>query len=251
MGGSTVSSGGDASADPVMIVRRSAGFLELITQPDHAALSGRIIDAWRADGLPQHPARATILLATREHDNGWIEVDREPLLDPSSGGPFDFVSIPDAVKQPIWPRAADRVGRHAPLAGALIAEHALTVLARHRAEPGWLGFFDAMERERRRLLGGDVSEAFARDYRFVYLGDLASLIFCNGWTEPFEAHGYRLQLHGNRLELCPNPFDGPLEIAAPARRIPDLRYRSQEDLGAAYRAAEITTIRGVVTGSVR
>ncbi len=30
------------------------------------ALSGRIMTAWQADGLPQRPTRATILLATRE-----------------------------------------------------------------------------------------------------------------------------------------------------------------------------------------
>ena len=32
----------------------------------HAALPGRITTAWQADGLPQRPTWATILLATRE-----------------------------------------------------------------------------------------------------------------------------------------------------------------------------------------
>ena len=34
------------------------------------ALSGRIMTAWQADGLPQRPTRATILLATLESGFG-------------------------------------------------------------------------------------------------------------------------------------------------------------------------------------
>ena len=58
-----------------MIVRTGPDHLLLITQPDHAALSAAIMGRWRRDGLPAHPRREWLLLATREHDAGWAEVD--------------------------------------------------------------------------------------------------------------------------------------------------------------------------------
>ncbi|MBI3264819.1 MAG: DUF3891 family protein [Acidobacteria bacterium] len=233
-----------------MIVRRDDRELVLVTQPEHAALSGRVIDAWRADDLPTRRTRDTILLATREHDNGWIEIDREPMLDEGSGLPFDFVSLPDAVKQPIWPRATARIGARSPLAGALVAQHALTVLARHRADPSWNGFFATLERERGRLSeGGITQESLDDQYRFVYLGDLVSLVFCNGWSDAFDAYGYRLVLRGSALEIAPDPFEGqrvPMRVSA--RRIPAIRYRSQAELAAAFARAEPAVLAGVATG---
>lgn len=233
-----------------VIVRRDGNDLVLVTQPDHAALSGRIIDAWRADDLPERPTRDTILLATREHDNGWIEIDRAPMLDEGSGLPFDFVSLPDHVKQPIWPRATSRVGAMSPLAGALVAQHALTVLARHRADRSWAGFFETLEEERSRLSAGRVTrESLDDQYRFVYLGDLLSLVFCNGWSESFDAYGYRIVLRGSRLEISPDPFEGQqVAMRVPARRIPASRHESQAQLSAAFARAEPTQLAGVVTG---
>ena len=64
-----------------VIVRPDGNDLLLVTQPAHAELSGRIMAAWRRDDLPASPTRATVLLATREHDNGWLEVDNRPEHD--------------------------------------------------------------------------------------------------------------------------------------------------------------------------
>jgi hypothetical protein len=53
-----------------MIIRPDDAARIAITQPDHAALVGRIMHAWRANGLPESPRRDDILLAVTEHDNG-------------------------------------------------------------------------------------------------------------------------------------------------------------------------------------
>ena len=68
-----------------MIIRQSDAALVLITQPDHAALAGRIMRRWEADGFPQSPRRADILAAVDLHDNGWREVDAVPAVDPVYG----------------------------------------------------------------------------------------------------------------------------------------------------------------------
>src|SRR5581483_8368207 len=61
---------------PPMIVRRTGGRIQLITQPDHAQLAGRIMA--RCAALADRPRRTSILLAVAEHDNGWAEEDAAP-----------------------------------------------------------------------------------------------------------------------------------------------------------------------------
>ncbi len=234
-----------------MIVRTDAdGSLTLIAQPDHAALSAELMEAWQGDGLPTRPSRPVILFATREHDNGWKEPDRVPGLA-ANRRPYDFTNAPMEVRQAIWPRGVARVAERSPLAGALVAEHALTVYDRYRGDPLWQAFFEELARVRDTLLhragalDGTERDAFEADYRFVYLGDLLSLVFCNRWHGAHEAHGYRVWMDGDELAVWPDPFGGrSIPIAVPARRILDRAYRSDEDLQAAIGEAEAITVRG-------
>lgn len=238
-----------------MIVRDEGDSLLLITQPDHAALSGEIMTAWQRDDFPTRPTRPLVLAATHDHDDGWREVDSNPPIDPANGRPYDFVTIPDEVKRSIWPRAVLRLATRHAAVGALVAQHALTIFRRYRDDAGWRPWLGELARRRDELIAAagewtDAGEAFARDYRIVFLGDLLSLIFCNGWTERFEAEGYRAWLEGGRLHVAPDPFaatEVPLEVAA--RRIARRRYESAGDLGAALARAPEVVLRGVAAGA--
>ena len=225
----------------------------LITQPDHAALAGRIAGAWRSDGLPDRPCRPSVLLAAHEHDNGWIEEDARPRVDRERGRPYDFIMMPDEIKQAIWPRAVSRLATIDRAAAGLIAQHAVTVNDRHRGASGWRHFFEELEGLRNELCGWPPgmppNAEFLADYGIVFLGDLMSLIFCNGWTDAVEAGGYRLILRGAHVEISPDPFGGatlPLEVAA--RRVRDRRYRSDADLDEALNRTEPIWITGQASG---
>jgi hypothetical protein len=90
---------------------------------------------------------------------------------------------------------------------------------------------------------------FLRDYQTLFLGDLVSLVFCNGWTGAIEEGGYRIVLRENRLLVAPDPFGGlevPLEV--PARQLPDRPYLSDEDLRAAWAAAPQVPVTGIAAG---
>ena len=76
-----------------MILRPAGPDQLLITQPDHAALAARIMEHWRADGLPQSPRRAAILRAIEQHDNGWDEIDIAPIVDRATGRILDFINV--------------------------------------------------------------------------------------------------------------------------------------------------------------
>lgn len=220
-----------------MIIRPSGSSQLLITQPDHAALAARLMQHWSADGLPDSPRRPTILLAIREHDNGWREVDRSPIVDEATGRILDFVNAPEDVRRAVWPRGVGRLA-HTPYAAALVAQHALHIYRRYRTAPAWSSFFGEMEAARARHLeatSGATLDELLRDYFFLRIGDLASLTFCNGWTDAqSDDAGYTIRLEGSRLMVTPDPFAGrrvPLEVAARAAD-----------------GAERQTVRGVASG---
>ena len=238
-----------------MIIRPAIDDLLLVTQPDHAALAGAVMAAWRADGLAEHPEREELLLAVREHDHGWLEPDAAPTVDPVTGAPEDFLDAPAGVRQAVWPRGTARLAGAHPYAAALVAHHALNVYRRHRAEAAWQAFFAEMEDARRTAL--DRVPAARRagwpgDYRFLFLGDLISLVFCHGWTQPFEGERYRLLLAGTTLAVTPDPFaGGEVPLAVPARRIPARRYENDEDLRRTLAAAPTVMLEGNVRGAAR
>jgi Protein of unknown function (DUF3891) len=247
-----------------MIVRREGPDLLLIRQPDHAALAGRLMSAWRADGFPDRPTRARVLDATFRHDTGWEVEDAAPRVDPETGRPYDFVNAPLDLRQAIWPRALDRLAPEDPYVAALVAQHALTVYRRYANEPGWRPFFTMLERRRDDLFADAQAaltntpgaapisglDTFLADYVIVGLGDLLSLIVCNGWREPYLMERYQAILHGDHLRITPDPFDGasvPLDVEA--RRIPDRAYTSDADLRDTLAQAPIVRLTGVAVGA--
>lgn len=236
-----------------MIIRRDRKDLLFITQTDHAALAADIVSGWCAEGFPSNPRRQVILLATREHDNGWHEEDAMTHVD-AAGEPVDFVAAPLPVKHRIWPRAAARLATTDPYAAALVAHHAVALHGQQRPDPAWRGFVDRMTRIEADLLaqcqGDGLEQTLREDYRFVQAGDQLSLVFCNAWTTPFPRSGGRTILKGTTLEITPDPFDGaqiPLHVRA--RRIPARTFASAGDLRAALDAAPVEILHGEAVGS--
>lgn len=230
-----------------MIVREHDRVLHLITQPDHAALSRRVMERW----VPLHDAarRASILLAIEEHDNGWREPDAAPLTDPSSGGVFDFVHIPADIRQAVWPRGVARLAEDDPWAAALVAHHAVTVYDRYRPDPAWAEFFPRLESLRDELISS-ARRTYAQlthDYTFVRIGDLISLIFCTFWTEPQAYDRWAFRRDGDRVIVSPDAFAGrEVPIAVNARQIPARPYADDADLQRTIRTSPVVTLRGVV-----
>ena len=229
-----------------MIVRSLAGRCLLITQPDHADLARRAMEPCLA--LAGHPRRESILLATGEHDAAWAEEDASPRLDRETGEILDFIQVPLAVRQGVWPRTLARLASD-PWAAALVAHHAATVYSRFRSEPAWAAFFAEMESARESLLRAASLPlvALAEDYPYVRLGDLISLTFCTGSTDEQSFHDWSIRLDGDHVGVSPDPFDGRrivLEIAG--RALPSRTYRSEDTLRSALREAQATTLRGTL-----
>jgi hypothetical protein len=235
-----------------MIVRSYASSRLLITQPDHAALAGRIMANWRTCGLPDDPNRPSIFRAVAAHDIGWDEVDLAPLVDPSTGQIFDFVSAPLEVRQRVWPRAVDRLSDD-PFAAALVAEHAIQIYSRFRRDDAWTTFFQDMAvlRDGQADRAGASRDRIRTAYFFVRAGDLISLTFCTGWLEAQTIDGHEIRLIGpNEVGIKPDPFDGasvPFEISG--RALPNRRFASAEEAADLFNQAPIITLRGTARGN--
>ena len=232
-----------------MIVQHANDRLLLITQHDHSRLSGRIMA--RCVDLVSHPRRGSILLAITEHDNGWVEEDAAPKVDSETGEVVDFVRAPAEIKHAVWPRAVRHLSME-PWSAALVAQHALTVYDRYRTDDAWFTFFASMEQLRDTMLredGGSIEDLEA-DYRLVRLGDLISLCFCTGWPEEQQYERWRVHRSGSDVIVTPDLFAGeriPFEV--PARALMARPYRTGQELAAALRSSEPTTLTGAVSGA--
>jgi hypothetical protein len=232
-----------------VIVRAVGDRLQLITQPDHAALASEIMQ--HSVALADHPRRSSILLAVAEHDNGWTEPDAAPQLDPVTAIPFDFISAPIEIRQGVWPRGVARLA-HDPWAAALVAQHAIVIFHRYRSDTAWTQFFVEMETKRRERVeaSGLLLPELLADYWFLGLGDLISLTFCNGWTDVQPFDPWSVRLSGSQVFVSPDPFDASaIPIAIEATEIPRRHYRDEDELREARAASHITTLRGVISAT--
>jgi hypothetical protein len=230
-----------------MIVRTAGPVLHLITQPDHAALAGRVMRDW----VPLHDAtrRDSILLAIDEHDNGWREPDGAPTVDIASGRVHDFVNAPASVRQAVWPRGVGRLA-HAPWAAALVAHHAITVYDRYAADAAWRAFFANLEvirNEHVQRIGLTLSE-LEDDYQMLRIGDLISLTFCNLWDEQ-SYQSWTFRRADQHIVVTPDPFAGrEVPLSVTACEIPNQAYASDDELRDALRRAPAVTLRGACLG---
>ena len=225
-----------------MIVARDRESLLFVTQPDHARFAAELLSLWRADGLPDHPRRAELLFAVREHDNGWREADAAPRWNAEAGRPHDFITMPREDRIEIWRRGTARFAGEHPYATVLIAHHALRLHQDRARTEGWGDFLDYLAELQQGLLESlgtpETLEAdLAADYRWLDLADLISLAVCNRWSEPFERHGVRGRVGAQgtpgadlELSLDPFPLAGATTFRIPCRSIPDRPYAGDADL---------------------
>ena len=236
--------------DRGVIVRSLDTGTLLITQPDHAHLARDVME--HCSALAAHPRRASVLTAIGEHDNGWAEEDASPTVNPNTGEVVDFVNATLWVRHTVWSRAVARLADD-PWSAALVAQHALTVYEHFRADHDWTSFFEGMEAERDAMVreSGLSHAELETDYPFVRLGDLISLMFCTGWTDPQSFGRWTVERFGARVGVTPDPFAGvTIPVAVRALEIRRGPFESNDALRQALDEGLKITLRGEVAGAV-
>lgn len=227
-----------------MIVVTEQDTWRFITQPDHAAFAAELLSLWRADGVPEHPRRAALLFAVREHDNGWRETDAAPRWNPERRRPHDFLTMPRPARIEVWERGVSRFAGEHPYSALLITRHARRLHRDRRGAEGWQELLETLDELERGLAEatGATEEEIAADDRLLDRADTLSLAACSGWTDPFELHGVRARLHEGSLRLDPFPLAGATTFRIPCRRVAARDYGGDAALGGELAAARWTEL---------
>ena len=214
-----------------MIITERGDEILLFTQPDHAALAGALMALWQRDGLPGHPRRQELLLAIREHDNGWREADAAPRIDPASGRPLTFNRLSREDRIGIWRRGVRRFATERPFAALLILRHAIGIHRNNWASAGWKEFGEELAELEKELheAAGIAHSAVQDDYRFLELADTLSLGACGALgIHPSEGTraGYHFEIELGRIRLVPLPFAGATTLNVAFRTMPRKSFDS-------------------------
>lgn len=228
------------------MLRRDDGADWLVmTQPEHAALSGRLAQAWAKIPAP----RAETLLAVFEHDNGHAQSDADGHWNPRTGDVQDFRSAPEGTQAEIARRGVERLAMESPYAALLVAIHfgqhvaKERLLARLRADPA---------------RAADVAtERVNAGYQLLQACDALSLAVCLGIgrfdsskeTPAFRPEGQpllNLAFHhrgDGTVALDPWPFaSARVNARITARVVPARRYQSADALATVFHNATLRDI---------
>ncbi len=120
-----------------MILARTDRGVRFVTQPDHAALAGRLAELWGGETFDFPEPTAAVRLAVHAHDDGWRPYDRRPRLDPD-GSPRAFHELPPDEWLCLYRRGIDEVARADRYAGLLVSMHGAGLRRRrYGLSPSW------------------------------------------------------------------------------------------------------------------
>jgi hypothetical protein len=247
--------GGDASAesgleDAWSAVARMERVVSdrylLISQPDHARLSGDLAAQLRADFLPAIDAAMTRAIGV--HDDGWaqFEFESDQRIEPQvneDGRPQNFMEFPPRVFLGAWEGSIVAACRVSDLGGLMVSGHFFRLgKGRMQAQCDTaedaekLREFLAREEERQSTLEKKlkISPQEISDYvDLLQFCDLLSLYLCCGANSAVEFPqcfaGKKIRIHAaeNGFAITPSLFtpDGsspakPLRFTVPARPFP-------------------------------
>lgn len=253
-----------------MLVQRLNNSLRLITQEQHALVSGMLAHAWRGVTAKTTALHGLLVQTVGLHDNPWRSADEKPRLNTATGEPHDFVSVPIGDKLLLYGGGIDQLERVHPYTALLVSLHYSTFAGTIGSQT--LQTQEANRRERLKpLLPASLQseERWQRDLKFLKLFDNLSLFFCltppfvdpetvPRWIDPSlwaqdPETGAPLSLDWlseQRVSLNPFPFASAINLHFYYREIPRQKYASAAALTKTWRASQPRLWTVELVGSV-
>lgn len=244
-----------------MIVRTEDGGLLIVSQGDHARLSGQFAASWGNELFAAPEPHESVLRAAAFHDCGWAAYDTRPLYDAAAGAPPTFLRVPfDAVQVAAHEDGIAWLTRIDAYAGLLMSRHRTGLM---RARYGTLerpappparelgpeaaDFLARTEAAQAEALRTVDAAAFAFNYHLLQVWDVLSLWLCMGEPKattiapvPVDRAGVDRRAltltpgADDTIHIDPYPFaTRDLSVAYVFRRLDTAQYADQ----AAFRAA--------------
>lgn len=237
-----------------MLVQSLASTFRLISQEQHALVSGMLAHAWRGVTAKTTALHGLLVQTIGLHDNPWRHADERPQWNAATGAPHDFVSISMEEKLILYGGGIDQLERVHPYAATLISLHYTTFAGTINSDT-----LQAQERRRRARLREllpetlQSEERWQRDLAFLKLFDNLSLFICltapfvdsesvprwidpSIWAkDPESGATFSLDwLDRQSLSLHPFPFAGAQNLHFYYREIPRKPYASNRELQQAW-----------------
>jgi hypothetical protein len=206
------------------------GSFVAIGQASHAWLSGQLARAWGNESFGAVEPWEEVCLGAEQHDVGWAEWDLDPKIDPDTGRPHTFMSLPLPDKLELWSGAARKMLSQSRYAAVLVSMHGTALYERWPPEDPEgkrvvQEFLDEQHALQDKLALGLDPDQVRRNQKLIFAWDYISLALCLDWapTEvkdvPTSGEPVTLELT-EQGELDPWPFrDARVELRAEGRRL--------------------------------
>jgi hypothetical protein len=233
----------------------------LISQVEHARLSGALAAAWSDAISPLPSPRDEMVAAVARHDDGWLAWELRPTV--LEGRPREFLEMPFDEALAIWRRSIAVAQMVGPLAGYAVSGHfSILAQAAKDREPrsfAWLDLADEFLEEQTDLQAQWLTNCQARHgveagtdetrraVDLLRFFDFASLWFCRAPRTEAETIGIGREASitfgpqgkpesaaGAVVTLAPWPLLGDrLEVGVTGRVVPAVDYTSADALAKA------------------
>jgi hypothetical protein len=263
-----------------MIVRyESDDSIVMITQNDHALVSGLFAAHWGNEKFEKPRPYASLVRAAMFHDRGWIRYETGPQLNPDTGKTPNYREVPnDRAQLQAFEWAGDWLSSIDAYAGLMIAKHrtglwqgrygAIThppAVKRGKLSPDIEAFIVRSEAQQKTAGAELDAEELAINYNLLQVWDMMSLYICSTEVlkpdriEPVpvtysSAPGVGVTLtpqDAKTIAVDPYPFDRPsLTTNVVFRRLTQAKFEDSAELQSVYfkTAPQIDSFRLVPTG---
>jgi uncharacterized protein DUF3891 len=246
-----------------MIVRyESDGSLVMITQNDHAQLSGLFAAHWGNEKFEKPQPYSSMVRAAMFHDRAWIRYEIGPQLLENGKTP-GFREVPnDKTQLESYAWAGDWLSESDPYAGLMITKHRTGLWqgrydvisyppgTRPPSLPPSIQEFIGKSEAKQKVVGAKFdAKEFAINYNLLQVWDMMSLYICSTEVlkpdkiEPVPvsysgAAGVGMTMtpvDANTIALDPYPFDQPsLTTSVIYRRLPQSKFKDSAELQTVY-----------------
>jgi len=247
-----------------MIVRyESDGSLVMITQNDHALLSGLFAAHWGNAKFERPRPFDSAVRAAMFHDKGWIRYETSPIYDPVTRKTPNYREVPNTPAQlDAFQWAGDWLSGIDPYAGLLVSKHRTGLwqgryhviiqppaIQRGTLKPEIMSFIARGEEKQKAAAERFDPHELATNYNLLQVWDLLSLYICSeeklkndtiapvptGYATPGSVAMQLTPLSPTKIALAPYPFDQPAITASLIyRRLLGQSFPDQGAFQAAY-----------------
>ncbi|MGU3369439.1 DUF3891 family protein [Bacillus mycoides] len=152
----------------------------LIRQHDHGFLAGEIASNMKEDFFINQEYLMETIDAIYEHDRGWIELDKVPILNDAKNIPYTFMDCPSSLRFVFYTIGLNEIENSNPYGALLCSKHFLSFSLNEEDEEMMSFYKNELERQKRILktLTKEQYAMFDKHYRLLKFCDELSLYVC-------------------------------------------------------------------------